>query len=95
MKGSACILEECQASERRRRRITAQSPRFSRRTSWGATLAWAPRVSCAFGVKYSGRAYKSETFKSLHWTKDYSVKNEMDYSYSHEVSQQTVFIIRI
>ena len=40
---------------------------------------------------YSGRAYKTETIKSVHWTYYYLVKNSMYYCYSHEISQQTIY----
>ena len=53
MKWSACILEECQGSELRRRRITAQSPRFSRWMQKDNEFRCNPSLglSCAFGVK--------------------------------------------
>ena len=77
-------IEECQASELRRKGITAQSPRFSRwmlkDNEFGSNPSLDPSLSCAFGIKkevtYSGRAYKTEIFKSLHWTKYYSVNND-------------------
>ena len=48
-------IEECQASELRRQRITAQSPRFSRwmqkDKDFGSNPSLDPNLSCAYGLK--------------------------------------------
>ena len=48
-------IEECQASELKRQRITAQSPRFSRwmqkDNEFGSNPSLGPSLSCIFGVK--------------------------------------------
>ena len=56
-----------------------------RQRVWVQFCFWCKKAT------YSGRAYKTEIFKSLHWTKYYSVKNWMDYWYSHKISQQTIY----
>ena len=48
-------IEECQASELRQQRITAQSPRFSgwmqKGNEFGSNPSLGPSLSCAFGIK--------------------------------------------
>ena len=89
-------IEECQASELRRQRITAQSPRFSRwmqkDNEFGSNPSLGPSLSCAFGVKRQLTVEGRIKLKQLNLCIGHIIQLRIKWTIdSHNISQHIIY----